>query len=138
MFLEHLQGRRLHHLPGQPIPAPDHSLGEELFPNSQPKSPLVQLEVIPSSSVNNYIEEEANPHLTTTSLQVVVDSGKASSEPPLLQICSSMHKIIIFWSFHPLLDVGYLPIHVIISLILLVSCPQQFFSSVFDKVCSRR
>ena len=126
MFLEHLQGRRLHHLLGQPIPAPDHSLGEELFPNSQPKYPLAQLEAIPSSSVDNYIEE-ANPHLTTTSLQVVVNSGKVSSEPPCLQICSSMHKIIIFCSFHPLLDVGYLPIHVIISLIVLVSCPRQFF-----------
>ena len=28
--LEHLQGQQLYHLPGQPIPAADHSLGEGL------------------------------------------------------------------------------------------------------------
>jgi len=49
MFLEQLQGWWLHHLPGQPIPVPDLSLREELFPNIQPESPLVQLEAISSS-----------------------------------------------------------------------------------------
>jgi len=46
MFLEHLQGWRPHHLPGQPVPAPDHSSQEEVFPNVQPESPLAQLEAI--------------------------------------------------------------------------------------------
>ena len=43
MFFEHLQGRWLHHLPGQSIPTPDHSLREG-FPNIQPEPPLAQLE----------------------------------------------------------------------------------------------
>jgi len=47
MFLEHLQGRRLHPLPGQPVQVLAHAL-REVSPDFQPESPLVQLEVIPS------------------------------------------------------------------------------------------
>ena len=46
--LEHLQEWWLSHLPGQPISAPDHSFWEEIFPNTQPEPPLVQVEAIPS------------------------------------------------------------------------------------------
>ena len=35
MFLEHLQGQWLLHLLGQPIPVPDQSFGEVVFPNIQ-------------------------------------------------------------------------------------------------------
>jgi len=81
MFLEYLQGWWLHHLPGQLIPVPDHLYGEESFPNVQLESPLAQLDAIPSSPISSYTGKEANPHLTTTSFQVV----KVSPEPPLLQ-----------------------------------------------------
>jgi len=37
MFFEHLQGWGLNHLPGQPVPMPDHSFSEEIFPNIQLK-----------------------------------------------------------------------------------------------------
>jgi len=50
-------------LPGQPIPAPDHSLGENFFPNIQPESPLAQLEAIPSNPIASYAGEEADLHL---------------------------------------------------------------------------
>ena len=40
------------------------SLGEEVFPNVQPESPLVQPESVPSSPIASYMGEEANPHLT--------------------------------------------------------------------------
>jgi len=50
-FLEHLQGCWFHHLPGQPIPAPNHSLGKVVLPNIQPEPPLVQPEAIPSSPI---------------------------------------------------------------------------------------
>jgi len=75
----------IHHLPGQPIPVLDHSLREEVFLNTQTKSFLVQLESIPSSSIASYEGEKADPHLTTTSLQVAVESNKVIPEPPLLQ-----------------------------------------------------
>ena len=50
-------------LPGQPVPAPDHSLGENFFPNIQPESPLAQLEAIPSNPIASYAGEEADLHL---------------------------------------------------------------------------
>ena len=67
------------------MPAPDHSLREVVFPNIQPESSLTQLEAIPSSPIASYVGEEAGPHLTSTSLQVVVESDKVFPEPPLLQ-----------------------------------------------------
>ena len=84
MFLEHLQGQWLHQLPGQLVPVPDHSF-REIFPNVQPESPLAQLEAILFSPVASYIREDADPHLATASLQVVVESNNISPEPPLLQ-----------------------------------------------------
>ena len=48
-LFEHLQGRWLHHFSGQPIPVPDHSFREVVFPNVQPETSLAQLEAIPSS-----------------------------------------------------------------------------------------
>jgi len=32
-FFEHLQGWGLHHIPGQPVPMPEHSFTKEMFPN---------------------------------------------------------------------------------------------------------
>jgi len=69
---------------GKLIPVPDHCLGE-VFPNVQHESPLVQLETILSSPIASYMEEEANLHLTTTSLQVDVECDQVTPEPPLLQ-----------------------------------------------------
>ncbi|KAM4791877.1 uncharacterized protein ACIQIH_005992 isoform 2-T2 [Cyanocitta cristata] len=38
------------HLPGEPVPAPKQPLGEEPFPNAQPKPPVTQLHVLPTGS----------------------------------------------------------------------------------------
>ena len=53
---------------------PHHPFGEEIFPNIQLEPPLVQLETIPSSRIASYVGEEAEPHLTTTLFQVIVDT----------------------------------------------------------------
>lgn len=37
MFFEHFQGQWLNPLPKQPIPVPEHSFKEEIFPNIQPE-----------------------------------------------------------------------------------------------------
>jgi len=84
MLFEHLQGWWLHHLPRQLILAPD-SCREEVFPNVQPEPPLAQHEGIPSSLTACYVGEETVSHVTTTFLQVVIESNKVSPEPPLLQ-----------------------------------------------------
>jgi len=67
MFLEHLLGWWLHHLPGQSIPAPDHPFREEIAPNLQPESLLAQLEAI----IASYMGYEADP---------------TSSQPPFRQL----------------------------------------------------
>jgi len=72
MFLEHLHGQRLHHFPEQPIPVPDHFFGEVVFSNTQSESSVAQLEATPSSPITCYLREEADLHVTTTSLQVVI------------------------------------------------------------------
>ena len=84
MFLEHLQGHWLHHLPAQPIPAPDHYFVEDFFPNIQPEPPLEQTEAISSRPIASYTGEEADLHLTTTCFQGVIESDEVSPEPPLL------------------------------------------------------
>ena len=85
MFPEHLQGRWLNYLPKQPIPAPDHSFREEIFPNIQPEPPLAQLEAIPSHPVSSYTGKEADLYLITISFHIVIEGNKVSPESPLLQ-----------------------------------------------------
>ncbi|KAK4817142.1 hypothetical protein QYF61_002876 [Mycteria americana] len=64
-----IQGWRLNHFPGQPLPMLDNPLGEEKFPNIQSKPPLAQLEAISSCPITCYLGEETDPHLSTTSFQ---------------------------------------------------------------------
>ncbi|KAK4827828.1 hypothetical protein QYF61_021912 [Mycteria americana] len=68
-----------------PVPMLDNPFREEILPNIQSKLPLVQLEVISSCPVASYLGEETDPHLATTSFQVVVESDKVSPQPPFLQ-----------------------------------------------------
>ncbi|KAK4807134.1 hypothetical protein QYF61_018475 [Mycteria americana] len=82
---KYLQGWRLNHFPGQPVPMLDNPFSEEIFPNIQSKPPLVQLEAISSRPITCYLGEETDPHLSTTSFQVVVESNKVSPQPPFLQ-----------------------------------------------------
>ncbi|KAK4817963.1 hypothetical protein QYF61_003483 [Mycteria americana] len=85
MAFKHLQGWRLNHFPGQPVPMLDNPFSEEKFPNIQSKPPLVQLEAISSCPITCYLGEETDSHLSTTSFQVVVESDKVSPQPPFLQ-----------------------------------------------------
>ncbi|KAK4828379.1 hypothetical protein QYF61_026117, partial [Mycteria americana] len=82
---KYLQGWRLNHFPGQPVPMLDNPFSEEKFPNIQSKPPLAQLEAISSHPITCYLGEETDPHLSTTSLQVAVESDKVSPQPPFLQ-----------------------------------------------------
>jgi len=45
----------------------------------------MQLEAIASRPISGYLGEETNPHLTTPSSQVVVESEKVPPQPPLLE-----------------------------------------------------
>ncbi|KAK4823556.1 LOW QUALITY PROTEIN: hypothetical protein QYF61_003300 [Mycteria americana] len=82
---KYLQGWRLNHFPGQPLPMLDNPFSEVKFPNIQSKPPLAQLEAISSCPITCYLGEETDPHLSTTSFQGVVESDKVSPQPPFLQ-----------------------------------------------------
>ena len=63
-------------------------LEKKYFLSSNLNLPLAQLEAIPSSPISSYVREEANSHLTTTSLQIVIGSNKVTPNPPLLSLSS--------------------------------------------------
>ncbi|KAK4815655.1 hypothetical protein QYF61_005217 [Mycteria americana] len=84
-FLLSCLGWRLNHFPGQPVPMLDNPFSEVKFPNIQSKPPLAQLEAISSRPITCYLGEETDPHLSTASFQVVVESDKVSPQPPFLQ-----------------------------------------------------
>ncbi|XP_048803588.1 uncharacterized protein LOC125694433 [Lagopus muta] len=83
--LEHVQGRGIHNLPGQPVPGPNHSPSKELPPNIQPKSSLLQLgSISPSPAVVSPFEE-FTPLLAVGSLQVLIGCNEVTPQPSLLQ-----------------------------------------------------
>ncbi|KAK4816046.1 hypothetical protein QYF61_011054 [Mycteria americana] len=82
---KYFQGWQLNHFPGQPGPVLENPFSEDIFPNTQSKPPLVQLEAVSSRPITCYLGEETDPHLATTSFQVVVESNKVSPQPPFLQ-----------------------------------------------------
>ncbi|KAJ7403491.1 hypothetical protein WISP_150648 [Willisornis vidua] len=49
---------KLGHSPGEPVPEPNHPLGEEPFSNIQPKPLLTQLQAIASNPVTGHHREE--------------------------------------------------------------------------------
>ncbi|KAK4810193.1 hypothetical protein QYF61_010966 [Mycteria americana] len=63
----------------------DNPFSEVKFPNIQFKPPLAQLEAISSCPISCYLGEETDPHLSTASFQVVVESDEVSPQPPSLQ-----------------------------------------------------
>ncbi|KAK4829578.1 hypothetical protein QYF61_005678 [Mycteria americana] len=73
---KYLQGWRLNHFPGQPVPMLDNPFSEVKFPNIQSKPPLAQLEAISSRPITCSLGEETDPHLATASFQAVVESHK--------------------------------------------------------------
>ncbi|KAK4806229.1 hypothetical protein QYF61_013373 [Mycteria americana] len=86
-----LEGWRLNHFPGQPVPMLDNPVSEEKFPNIQSKPPLAQLEAISSCPITCYLGEETDPHLSTTSFQ-----AKQSQLPqPLLirLLLQTLHQL---------------------------------------------
>ncbi|KAK4821719.1 LOW QUALITY PROTEIN: hypothetical protein QYF61_000262 [Mycteria americana] len=63
----------------------DNTFGEKIFPDIQSKPPLVQLEAVSSCPITCYLGKGSDPHLATTSFQVVVESNKVSPQPSFLQ-----------------------------------------------------
>ncbi|KAK4818965.1 hypothetical protein QYF61_022632 [Mycteria americana] len=87
---KYLQGWRLNHFPGQPVPMLDNPFSEVKFPNVQSKPPLAQLEAISSCPITSYLGEETDPHLSTTSFQ-----AKQPQFPQLLLIRLLLQTLLL-------------------------------------------
>ncbi|PKU30659.1 hypothetical protein llap_19038 [Limosa lapponica baueri] len=75
------------------VPDPEDWTRNGYLGNSKPL--VVQLEAISSCPIVCYLGEETNPHLSTTSFQVVVESDKVSSQPPFLQAKQSLFSQLL-------------------------------------------
>ena len=83
--LEYLQRRRLHNLPGQPVPVLRHPQREEFLPHVQLELPLLQFVPIAPCPVTGHHWKESCPVLLTPTLQVFRGISKVPSQPSLLQ-----------------------------------------------------
>ena len=63
----------------------DDTFSEEIFPNTQSKPPLAELEAICSRPITCYLRKETDTHFTTTSFQVAVENDKVPLQPLFLQ-----------------------------------------------------
>ena len=68
---------------------------EEIFPNIPPESPLAQPGAISSCPITIYVGEEADPHLATISIQIVVKRYKVSPVPLLFQTKQSQFSQLL-------------------------------------------
>jgi len=59
----------LNRFPEQPVPMLDKPSGEEIFPNTQSESPLIQPAAISSHPTASYLGEETDTHLVVGSFR---------------------------------------------------------------------
>ena len=83
--LEYLQRRRLHNLPGQPVPGLRHPQSEEVLPHVHTELPMLQFVPIAPCPVSGHHWKESGPILLTPTLQIFVGIYKVPSQPSLLQ-----------------------------------------------------
>jgi len=70
--LEYLQRRRLHNLPGQPVPGLRHPQREEVLPRVQTELPVPQFVPIAPCPVTGHHWKELGPILLTPTLQIFI------------------------------------------------------------------
>ena len=83
--LEYLQRRRLHNLPGQPVPVLRHPQREDVLPQVQLELPVPQFVPIAPCPVAGHHCKESGPVLLTPTLQIFRGISKVPSQPSLLQ-----------------------------------------------------
>ena len=83
--LEYLQRKRLHNLPGQPVPVLRHPHREEVLPHVQVELPMLQFVPIAPCPVTGHHWKEFGPILLTPTLQIFLGIYKVPSQPSLLQ-----------------------------------------------------
>ena len=86
--LEYLQRRRLHNLPGQPVPLLCHTQREEVLPHVQMELPVLQFVPVAPRSDTGHHWKESSPVLLTPTLKILIGIYKVPSRPSLLQFWS--------------------------------------------------
>jgi len=71
--LEYLQRRRLHNLPGQPVPVLCHPQSEEVLPHVQLELPMLQFVPIVPCPVSGHHRKESGPILLTPTLRIFIN-----------------------------------------------------------------
>jgi len=79
--LEYLQRRRLHNLPGQPVPGLRHSQSEEVLPHIQTELPVLQFVPIAPCPVVGHHWKESGPLLLSPTLKIFISIYKVPSQP---------------------------------------------------------
>jgi len=79
--LEYLQRRRLHNLPGQPVPMLRHPQREEVLPHVQMELPVLQFVPAAPCPVTGHHCKEFGPILLTPTLQIFISIYKVPSQP---------------------------------------------------------
>ena len=83
--LEYLQRKRVHNLPGRPVPVLRHPQREEVLPCVQTELPMLQFVPVVPSPVAGHHWKEFGPILLTPTLKVFTGIYKILSQPSLLQ-----------------------------------------------------
>jgi len=81
---EYLQRRRLHNLPGQPVPVLRHPQSEVL-PHVQTELPVLQFVPIAPRPVTGHHWKESGPTLLPPTLKILISFYKVPSQPSLLR-----------------------------------------------------
>ncbi|NXE42602.1 ZN131 protein, partial [Ptilorrhoa leucosticta] len=81
------------YFPGEPVPVPNHPLGEEPFPDIQLKSPLTQLQATPLGPVTGHHREEIGV-CPSLSHKEVVDLIQVQVDPAQVTV-EQMHQDLV-------------------------------------------
>ena len=81
---EYLQRRRLHNLPGQPVPGLRHPQSKEVLPHVPMELPMLQFVPVASCPVAGHHWKESGPVLLTPTLKTFTGISKVPSQPSLL------------------------------------------------------
>ena len=79
--LEYLQRRRLHSLPGQPVPGLCHPQKEEVLPHVQVELHMLQFVLVALCPVASHHWKESGPILLAPALQIFIGISKFPSQP---------------------------------------------------------
>jgi len=83
--LEYLQRRRLHNLPGQPVPGLHQPQSEEVLPHVQVELPRLQFVPVAPCPVAGQHWKESGPVLLTPTLEIFIGISKVPCQHSLLQ-----------------------------------------------------